>query len=398
MIKQITSFFLFTAVTCGNALPQTNDLLQKALEKYSKINSFKCKCIFQTNAPINLTYSCTMMATRNSTEPICGFNYYFKYDKQENISDFHIFNGSACFSSYKDKITMKTKIENPDAFEDKEYESKTLGKSTIPSVVKSPVMFYWTLFRIEDEIKTDLKDTTLDFYQMADTLLEGINCYHFKFSKNDLIKNIYIDSFTLLPKSYKVSSKSSFFDQTQLVLFQDFDVSNPIPLSFYAEDNLLPSNWKENIYVREAVNMIGKNAPGWTLPELKSDSVVSLGNFSGKLVLLEFTATWCAHCFEAADMMNNLFTKLKNNDNVVLLIIFSSSVDDKDKILKFSEKHKIMNRVLFNAKDTGDSYHVEGYPSFFIIDDKGVVINQFQGYSDNYESIILEEINNSIRQ
>lgn len=397
MIKQITSFFLFTAVTCANALPQTNDVLQKALEKYSKINSFKCKCIYHTSAPIDLTYSCTMMATRNSTEPICGFNYYFKYDKQENIGDFHIFNGSAYFSSYKDKITMKTKIENPDAFVDKEYESKTLGKGTIPSVVKSPVMFYWTLFRIEDEIKTDLKDTTLDFYQMADTLLEGINCYHFKFSKNDLTKNIYIDKFTLLPKSYKVSSKSSFFDQTQLVLFQDFDVSNPVSLSFYAEDNLLPSNWKENIYVRETVNMIGKNAPEWSLPELKSDSVVSLCNFGGKVVLLEFTATWCAHCIEASDMMNNLFTKLKNNDNIVLLSIFSSSADDKDKILKFSEKHKIMNRVLFNAKDTGDSYHVEGYPAFFIVDDKGLVINQFQGYSDNYESIILEEINKSIR-
>jgi len=398
MIKQITSFFLFTAATFGNALPQTNDLLQKALEKYSKINSFKCKCIYQINAPIDLSYSCTMMATRNTTEPICGFNYYFKYDSQEFISDFHIFNGSAYFMSYKGKITMKTKIENPDAFVDKDYESETLGKGKIPSVVKSPVMFYWTLFRIENEIKTDLNDTTLEFSQMADTLLDETKCHHFKFSKNDLVKNIYIDSYTLLPKFYKVSSKNSFFDQSQSALFQNFDVSSPIPISFYAEDNLLPSNWKESIYVPQEINMIGKNAPEWTLPELKNDSVLSLGNLKGKIVLLEFTATWCAHCIEAAVMMNKLASKFKDNENVVLLSIFSSSADNKDKILKFSEKHKIMNRVLINAKDIGDNYHVEGYPAFFVLDNTRMIINQIRGYSDENENIIFEEINQLVKQ
>lgn len=398
MIKQLTSILLFVTVTWANVLPQKNSFLQIALEKYSKINSYQCKCLYSANAPFQLSYGCTTLVTRDSSEPICGFNYYFKYDEEENINDFHIFNGSAYYSSYKGKITKTTKVDNPDAFIDREYESKTLGKVIKPSVVKSPVMFNWTLFSVENEVKRDLDDTTLEFSQIEDTLFDGISCSHFKFSKVGLVKDLYLDNSTLLPKYYKVSSKSSLFDQTQSVMYQDFNISEPIPTSFYAEDNLLPNNWKENLYVPSEVSMIGQKAPEWALPELKSDSILSLSNFIGKVILLEYTATWCAHCIEATAMMHNLVMKLNNNENVILLSIFSSSVDDKEKILKFSEKYNISNKILYNAQTIGDTYHVEGYPKFFIIDDVGIIVNQYRGYSEDLENTIFQKISQLAKQ
>lgn len=138
--------------------------------------------------------------------------------------------------------------------------------------------------------------------------------------------------------------------------------------------------------------MTGKKAPGWTLPVLNNESALTLNQLKGKVILLEFTATWCIHCIEAAEMMKSLDKKLKGNPDIVLLSVFSSSADDKEKILKFAEKHQITNKVLYDAKTIGDTYQVNGYPTFFIIDNTGSIIKEYRGYGEGTEQVIFEDL------
>jgi|WetSurMetagenome_2_1015567.scaffolds.fasta_scaffold147472_1 thiol-disulfide isomerase/thioredoxin len=398
MLKTCILSIVLLYTSFYNGYAQTGSLLQKVLEKYSKTNCFSCQCIYSVDSPMDLSYSCKMEVTRNSLDTTCGLYYYFLYKPQENIADFHIYNGDAYYMSYKEKVTKTDKKENPEAFLEKEFESELLGKSTMPPFPKRPVMFYWTLFSIENALKSDLKDTTLEFVVMTDTLIDKVKCFHIEFRKTGLVKDFYFDMQSLYPKFYRISSKSEFFNQIQSALFQNFDVSKSIPLTYYAEENLLPSNWEVNKYVRtEPADMTGKEAPEWTLPLLHSDTGLSINHLKGKVLLLEFTATWCVHCIEAAVMMKSLAEKFKNDKNIMLLSIFSSSADNEDRILKFAEKHEISNKILFNAIDVGDKYQVEGYPAFFIVDKSGKIIHQYPGFSDDYENILFKELSKLTR-
>ena len=388
--------FLFLSFSCLSALvsyAQPNSLLQKALRKYSQIQNFSCECLFATDGLMNISFSCKMEATRNALDTICGFYYYIKYVPGEGTSDFSLYNGSDYYMSYKGKITQTNRLKKPDAFKDKEMNIRGVGKGRIPSVAKSPTMCRFSLFEFENQIRKDLKDSTFEFVAGNDTLIDKVICFQFRFRKNNMVKEISIEKESLFPKYYKSTGKSALFNQTQTALFNNFEANGNLPLSYYAAENLLPLNWEANNPVKTTIELTGKEAPGWTLPLLNNDAELTLKELKGKVVLLEFTATWCVHCIEAAEMMKSLNEKFKDNANIVLLSVFSSSPDDKNKIQKFAEKHKISNEILYNAKSVGDMYQVDGYPVFFIIDSTGKIVKQYPGYGESTENRIFEDLN-----
>ena len=392
MIKVSISIITIIFASYFNCNSQTERLVQKALSKYSQTKSFKCECLVAVDVPMNFSFNCKMEATRNPLDTTCGFYYFIKYVPGEGTADFSLYNGSDVYMSYKGKITQTNRLKKPDAFKDKEMNLRGVGKGKIPSVAKSSSMFRFSLFEFEDQLRKDLKDTTLKFVAGSDTLIDKVNCFHFRFRNKSLVKEICIENQSLLPKYFKISSKSPIFNQTTTASFKNYDVSNAIPLSYYTAENLLPLNWEANQPVETKIDMTGKEAPGWTLPVLNDESAITLNQLKGKVILLEFTATWCPHCFEAAEMMKSLNERFKDNANVVLLSVFSSSPDDKDKIQKFAEKWKITNKVLYNAKMIGDTYHVDGYPTFFIIDSSGKIVKQYLGYGEGIEQRIFDDI------
>lgn len=382
---------------------RTDSLLKKALELYSKTTSFSCECLFiSSDFPVNVSLNCKMEATRNPLDTITGFYYYVKY-KPPNEKYFHLYNGNDVFMSYSGPIIQINKKEKPEAFRDKESTIPGMCKGFSPSVSKSSFMFFYSLFFLEDQLNKELKDTTYQIVVLKDTLIDKTKCLHYKFMKTNLGKGktfekvICIESNTLLPKYIRTESKNPMGHQINTALYRNFDVQTKVPLSYYAAENLLPKNWKENNPVREIVNWIGKEAPGWSLPTLSNDSTVTLSQFKGKVLLLEFTATWCPHCMEAAEMMNRLNEKFKNNSGTVLLSVFSSSPDTKDRISKFAERYSISNKILYNATAVGDIYKVEGYPQFFIIDSSGKIVKHYPGYSEEVEKKIVEDLNKLIK-
>lgn len=129
-----------------------------------------------------------------------------------------------------------------------------------------------------------------------------------------------------------------------------------------------------------AAPQIGEYAPLFVLRDINGKRV-SLAEHRGKVVLLNFWATWCHACTSEMSSMNNLYRSLRDKGLEVLAV----SIDSSEKSLKsFVEKKGISFPVLFD-KD-GDSYfeqfRVIGLPVTFVIDRRGVLVDKVRGGTD----------------
>ena len=126
---------------------------------------------------------------------------------------------------------------------------------------------------------------------------------------------------------------------------------------------------------------VGQPAPQFTLPTLKTDSPIALKQFAGKVVYLDFWASWCAPCKTSFPLLNKLHTKLKEQGFEVVAVNL-----DENKLLgeKFLQEVPVDFTVLHDEKgEWADKYVVESMPTSFIIDKNGVVQKVHHGFTSD---------------
>lgn len=137
---------------------------------------------------------------------------------------------------------------------------------------------------------------------------------------------------------------------------------------------------------------VGQPAPEFTLPSLQKNEPTALKAHLGKVVYLDFWASWCAPCRTSFPLLNKLHEKLKAKGFEVVAI----NVDeDKTKAEKFLQEIPVGFTVLHDSKgEWADKYVVESMPTSFIIDKKGVVQKIHHGFTatdiDELEQKITE--------
>jgi thiol-disulfide isomerase/thioredoxin len=164
------------------------------------------------------------------------------------------------------------------------------------------------------------------------------------------------------------------------------------PLEYFAETNLLPNVKLDDSPARKIGSLKGKVAPDWTLPLLKSTESLTLSQLKGKIVLFEFTATWCLPCRFAVEMMEKLQSKYANNKKIVLVSAYLDARENEENILKMVKTQNQHSIALHSAQQVWEQYKQYSVPVFYIIDDKGKIVEQFNGYSDQLQSKIEDKI------
>ncbi|MEY4768300.1 MAG: hypothetical protein RL637_939 [Pseudomonadota bacterium] len=126
---------------------------------------------------------------------------------------------------------------------------------------------------------------------------------------------------------------------------------------------------------------VGQAAPQFTLPTLEKEQATGLKQFAGKVVYLDFWASWCGPCRTSFPLLNKLHEKLKAQGFEVVAINLD---EDKAKAEKFISEFKVGFTVLRDAKgEWADKYVVESMPTSFIIDKQGVVQHIHHGFVSN---------------
>jgi peroxiredoxin len=118
--------------------------------------------------------------------------------------------------------------------------------------------------------------------------------------------------------------------------------------------------------------VVGKPAPDFTLTDL-DDKPYRLSDFRGKVVFLNFWATWCAPCRDEMPSMEVLYRNFEKDGLVVLAVSIDRVTTTKD-IPPFVKSMNLTFPVLIDSWGKTDKpYKRMGVPETFIIDQQGVI-------------------------
>jgi cytochrome c biogenesis protein CcmG/thiol:disulfide interchange protein DsbE len=132
--------------------------------------------------------------------------------------------------------------------------------------------------------------------------------------------------------------------------------------------------------------MIGNAAPQFTVQD--SDRKISLSDLKGKIVILNFWATWCPPCVDEMPSLIQMQQRMKDRGVTVLAISVDADEDNYRKFLK--DNHVNLLTVRDADKKSSNLYGTIKFPETYIIDRNGVVRRKFVGPVDWTQADILD--------
>jgi peroxiredoxin len=130
-------------------------------------------------------------------------------------------------------------------------------------------------------------------------------------------------------------------------------------------------------------------AKNFSLKNLDSKKV-SLSDFRGRVILVNFFATWCPPCRQEIPELIKIYQK--NNKNG--LVVIGISMDDEEfpyVIRNFAKKMKVPYPILIGNEDVAYHYRIMGIPATFLIDREGKIQQRFDGLVP--QSLLEKNIN-----
>ena len=124
------------------------------------------------------------------------------------------------------------------------------------------------------------------------------------------------------------------------------------------------------------VATVGKPAPDFDTLDLDG-KVWSLSKLKGKVVFINFWATWCSPCREEMPSMQRLYTKLPK-DKFEMIALFNN--DKKPAVRNFVSQLGLTFPILSDEHNfAGTKYGLTGLPETFIVDKQGVIREKIIG-------------------
>ena len=119
-------------------------------------------------------------------------------------------------------------------------------------------------------------------------------------------------------------------------------------------------------------------APNFTLENIEGVKV-SLSDYKGKVVYIDFWATWCGPCLAEMPHSKKLREKFIGNDNIVFMYVSVDNEEDVDTWKSVVKKKDIVgvNLIARNGEEehVGERYALQYIPRFVLIDKNGKVAN-----------------------
>ena len=123
---------------------------------------------------------------------------------------------------------------------------------------------------------------------------------------------------------------------------------------------------------------LSKGAPDFTLPAVDG-SMVSMSDYSGKVILVDFWATWCPPCLEMIPILSKLHKKYLDKG----LVILGVSLDNEGlgMLGTFVHENMIPYKVVMGDKKIGRAFGgVSSIPTLYLVDRDGRLVRKLTGY------------------
>ena len=156
------------------------------------------------------------------------------------------------------------------------------------------------------------------------------------------------------------------------LLLVGLSLSLALPGGLWAEDHFMAS-------LRVQSPSKSLLAPDFTLTDLENRKV-SLKDFQGKVVFLNFWATWCPPCRYEMPSMERLYKEFKDKGLVILAINLK---EGREKVKSFMVSERLTFPALLDSSgEVAQRYGVRGVPTTFLVNGKGEIVGKALGARD----------------
>ena len=141
---------------------------------------------------------------------------------------------------------------------------------------------------------------------------------------------------------------------------------------------------------------VGKPAPATSAKDL-DDKAVALADLKGKVVVLDFWATWCGPCRSMIPHEREMVKKLADKP----FVLVSVSADDAAKTVKDFVEKEPMPWTHWFAGQRGDAlkgWNVHAFPTIYVIDAKGVIRSKMVGAGPETEKKLEEMVEKLVKE
>ena len=135
----------------------------------------------------------------------------------------------------------------------------------------------------------------------------------------------------------------------------------------------------------------GEPCPDFEMMTITEDKLTN-ASLQGKVLLIDFWATWCGPCIKASPVMQSLHDKYAEKG----LVVIGANTSERDRegnILKtperaknYAQEHNYTYTFTYGTDDFKNACHVRGIPTMLVVDQKGRVNTVVVGWSAELET------------
>ncbi|MFQ5824689.1 MAG: TlpA family protein disulfide reductase [bacterium] len=141
-------------------------------------------------------------------------------------------------------------------------------------------------------------------------------------------------------------------------------------------------------------NTLAPNFKGITS---KGDAI-KLSDFKGKVILLDFWASWCRPCQKEFPFLIDLYNENKEKDFIILTINLDEQIVNMNKFLSKLEREVPLTIIVDKDGKIPLIYEVEAMPTTIFIDKKGVIRYRHTGFKESHKLKYKNELNNLLTE
>lgn len=131
-------------------------------------------------------------------------------------------------------------------------------------------------------------------------------------------------------------------------------------------------------------------APPFSGIDLQSGQEISLADYRGKVVLVDFWASWCPPCVESLPAYNQMRNEIGTAEFEIIAINVDENTEDG---LEFLEKYPVDYPVLADPEGRiGVPYGIRTLPRSFLLDRKGRIVDSYRSFKPGDEVALKQRI------